>query len=253
MKSILVYMIKYKMIEQSTTDLLACPCFIIGKKDPNSAPRFLIDSTQINQYLATAHQILPKIQPLLQEIGSIKPKPLSSVDISSAYHSIRLCNLTSRAIHVSTEFGTYKALVALQRIASVPGLYSGYMQTALHSDPDHGMIPDTLQNVHSFLDDVLIASSTSHINLELHKPLQQEIMRFQHDEDLKDPQHCPLTQDQLRNAYSHYLLLDSVMYRIAFQGFKLALKKLSLFQQSAPILGHILDSKGLTVDPKRIE
>ena len=39
------------------------PCFIIGKKDPNSSPRFLIDSTQINPYLATTHQILPKIQP----------------------------------------------------------------------------------------------------------------------------------------------------------------------------------------------
>ena len=31
MKSILLNMIKYKMIEQSTTDRLACPCFINGK------------------------------------------------------------------------------------------------------------------------------------------------------------------------------------------------------------------------------
>ena len=253
MKSILLQMIKYRMIERSTTDRLACPCFIIGKKDPNSAPRFLIDSTQINQYLATAHQILPKIQPLLQEIGSIKPKLLSSVDISSAYHSIRLCNRTSKSIHVSTEFGTYRALVALQGIASVPGLYSGYMQTALHSDPDHDMIPDPLQNVHSFLDDVLIASSSSNMDLDLHAALQKEVNSFEHADDLKDPNRTALTDEQLRDAYSHFLLLDSVMYRIAFHGFKLAPKKLSLFQESAVILGHILNSKGLSVDPSRIE
>ena len=67
LKSILVMMLKHKTIERSSTDKLPCPCFIIGKKDPNSSPRFLIDSTQINPYLATTHQILPKIQPLLQE------------------------------------------------------------------------------------------------------------------------------------------------------------------------------------------
>ena len=53
-------------------------------------------------------------------------------------------------------------------------------------------------------------------------------------------------------ALSHFFLLNSVLDRIAYHGFKLAPKKLSLFQSSAKVLGHILTNEGLSVDPDRI-
>ena len=253
LKSILLMMLKHKMIERSSTDKLACPCFIIGKKDPNSSPRFLIDSTQINSYLATTHQILPKIGTLLQELGNIKPKLISSMDISSAYHSIKLSPRTSNNIHISTEFGTFKALCTLQGLAPVPGIYSQYMQIALHSDHKNNMRPDIIPNVHFFLDDVLAASGSSNLDLTLQKAILSDISKFEHEKDKIDPSFQPLNSQQKQDALSHLLLLDSVLERLAYHGFKFAPKKLSLFQKSAKVLGHIVDSKGLTVDKERID
>ena len=91
LRSILIMMLKSKMIERSSTDKLACPVFIISKKDVNATPRFLVDSTEINQYFASPHQLLPQISAMLNEVGAVRPRLLSSVDISSAYHSIKLC------------------------------------------------------------------------------------------------------------------------------------------------------------------
>ena len=253
LRSILIMMLKSKMIERSSTDKLACPVFIISKKDLNATPRFLVDSTEINQYFASPHQLLPQISAMLNEVGAVRPRLLSSVDISSAYHSIKLCKRTSKHVHLSTQFGTYKALVAVQGLSALPGIFSQYIYRALHSDHLDNMSPDPIHNCHCFLDDCIGATGESNVDLGMHVDTLREIQKFEHPEDVKDPQHTPLNEGERKIALSHYFLMSSILTRLEHHGFKVAPKKLNFYQKSTKILGHILDWKGLTVDPSRIQ
>ena len=253
LRSILIMMLKSKMIERSSTDKLACPVFIISKKDINATPRFLVDSTEINQYFASPHQLLPQISAMLNEVGAIHPRLISSVDISSAYHSIKLCKRTSKHVHLSTQFGTYKALVAVQGLSALPGIFSQYIYRALHSDHLDNMSPDPIHNCHCFLDDCIGATGDSTVDLSLHQHTIQSVKTYEHPNDLLDPAYKQLTEQEQKNALSHYYLMSTILTRLEHHGFKVAPKKLNFFQKSTKILGHILDSEGLTVDPSRIK
>jgi transposase InsO family protein len=140
----------------------------------------------------------------------------------------------------------------LQGLASLPGTFTQLINETLNCDFRDNMRPDPLPGVASFIDDCVSVSPRSSLDLSKYTELIKEVEEYVHPLDREDAQYAQLDDQGMRDALSHLLLVDSVMSRMHHHGFKLSPKKLDLFQSRAKILGHVLDQKGLTIDPDRI-
>ena len=85
LKTILSLMLRHGLIKRVKSASFSSPVFLIEKKDKASLPRLLADVRQLNDHLNPVHQLVPKIQSLLENIGNMHPVLFSNMDLASAF------------------------------------------------------------------------------------------------------------------------------------------------------------------------
>ena len=88
LKIILSLMLRNGLIKRVKSATFSSPVFLLHKKNRASLPRLLADVRVLNEHLTPVHQLVPKIQSLLEDIGTAKPVLFSSLDLASAFFSM---------------------------------------------------------------------------------------------------------------------------------------------------------------------
>ena len=102
LKTILSLMLRHGLIKRVKSASFSSPVFLIEKKDKASLPRLLADVRQLNDHLNLVHQLVPKIQSLLENIGNMHPVLFSNMDLTSAFFSMRADKRTQSMLTLST-------------------------------------------------------------------------------------------------------------------------------------------------------
>lgn len=250
LKVILSMMLRNNLLKRVKSATFSSPIFLLSKKDKNALPRMLADVRKLNEHLLPIHQLVPKIQSLLEGMGTLKPVIFSSLDLASAFFSMVPDAKARKALVLSCEFGLFEALVGVQGVSSIPSLFSDFIFRSLHLDQEGN--PDPIAQLVGYLDDVLAYSPLSSEDREMYQSVRDKFRSI-----------MPSTFDQwestfqsaglLFTAYDHYALVDKVLSRLEFHNFRVKISKLKLFQKEATALGVIVSSQGLKIDPSRID
>ena len=119
LKIILSLMLRNGLIKRVKAATFSSPVFLLHKKNKASLPRLLADVRLLNEHLTPVHQLVPKIQSLLEDIGTAKPVLFSSMDLASAFFSMQPDQRTQRMLTLSTQFGLFAARVGVQGVSHI--------------------------------------------------------------------------------------------------------------------------------------
>ena len=215
--AILESMLKYGLIRRSNSTFGA-PVFLIRRKTGQAALRLLCAVVELNKAVQKPVSVLPNIQRVLEGLSQDGVSLASCLDLASGFYALSIHPKHQGRVTILTPFGCFAFKRALMGLTHVPHVYNSKINQAINTDPETGKTsPLTI----SYMDDVPITT--------------------------------PCMGDPQLELESHYESLYRVLYRLNFHGFKLGPSKLSLFHKRAHILGHVLEGKKISVDPKRIE
>ena len=205
LKVILSIMLRHGLLRRVKSATFSSPVFIISKKDKNCMPRLLADVRQLNSHLMPVHQLVPKIQSLIEDVGTYRPTLFTSMDLASAFFSMVPDRRTEKMLTLSTQFGLFAARVGVQGVSHIPTLFSDFVYRALHNDLN-GM-PDPISLLLGYLDDVLAFSPISSRSLTAYSRLEKALRKHHLASDKDDPEYAPLSDRELATAYDHFCWL----------------------------------------------
>ena len=199
-----------KQAFQMIADGLVAP-----SKSPYAAPimlakkkcggwRFLTDFRRVNECCDKVVFPLPRITDSIQRLDA--PKFFSSMDLTKGFWQIPIHPDDRKFYAFSTESMHLEYLVAPMGAKNSPSYLSSLMQLVLRGLP--------IQNVISYLDDILVADS---------------------------------------NMEDHLKHLDQVLFALEKAGLKLNPSKSLFARDSVTCLGHKLSREGVAADPANIE
>ena len=159
--------IRYGLIERSDSSFQS-PIFLVRKKPTKPLPfnsRPVIDFRQLNKKLKRPQYRLPLISEQLLEVAKSRPSLFSSLDLRSAFYSIRVKpkHRPYTAFHIPN-MGQYQFTRMPMGLASSPSLYQFLASRAFREPLDQG---HCLQ----YLDDILILGNHSNMIARLQQIL----------------------------------------------------------------------------------
>ena len=159
--------IRYGLVERSDSSFQS-PIFLVRKKPNKPLPfnsRPVIDFRKLNKNLKRPQYRLPLISEQLLEVAKSRPSLFSSLDLRSAFYSIRVKpkHRPYTAFHVPNK-GQYHFTRMPMGLASSPSLYQFLASRAFRQPLDQG---HCLQ----YLDDILILGSPSNMIARLQQIL----------------------------------------------------------------------------------
>ncbi len=243
-RCILSLLLKKGLLNRSKATF-GCPIFFISKSTANSVPRFLVDTSQLNEYLVDTPQILPTTESILRGLNELEPILFSSIDLRSAYFSLRLSKRSQKFMVINTSFGAFSSQIALQGLRPMPGIFQTSFAKVIHSDPKT-RLPDPLFGANNYLDDCFTATGTGDTGMLT--TIADKFPELRSALELSQ-----LSDRDKADACLHYSVADELMRRIGLAGFKISPEKTRIFSKELRILGHLVQGGRITVDPKRID
>ncbi len=240
MRDLLDFYCKYGMIERvpthhafsDKTDDFGSPAFIIPRARENTSGRIIIDYQNLNSLTPTLIPIIPDITRLYHNLyNSVL---YSKFDFANAFPSIKISKDSRWITLFVCPLGSYWFKTLPLGLKNAPAIFEQYAQRMLHMLPEMEkgtpifekpgivrMYPARLSDLHSFFDDVLIATAP----------------RATFDLTIK----------------AHFHTIREMAKRIAFHGGKIAFDKAEICKTKIHFLGANIQNNFIIADPKRIE
>jgi len=147
--------------------------------------RFCTDFRALNKATADSHYNIPDLQELVESFSEQKPEFITTLDLSHGFHQIAVEKDSTKYTAFNTCFGTYKYLRLPMGLKTSPNTMQLLMDRVLK-----GL---TFKSCLSYLDDLLIASST----FESHVEEVSEVFNRLREANLKiGPMKCSFAQSQ---------------------------------------------------------
>lgn len=183
----------------------SCPVHIVPKKPDASGKvkwRLVIDYRRLNDRIIEDKYPLPNISDILDRLG--RAQYFSTIDLASGYHQVEMHPRDIEKTAFSTERGHYEFLRMPFGLKNAPSTFQRLMDHILRG----------LDNVFTYIDDVIIASTS-----------------------LQDHMHK----------------LKQVFDRLKLHNLKIQLDKSEFLQKHVQFLGHELTSDGLKPNQDKIK
>ena len=119
--------------------------------------RFCTDFRALNKVTTDSHYNIPDIQDLLESFAEHRPNYITCLDLSHGFHQISVDPSSTKFTAFNTCFGTYKYLRLPMGLKTSPNTMQLLMDRVLQGF--------TFKSCLSYLDDVLITSSSFHKHL----------------------------------------------------------------------------------------
>ena len=238
MRSILDFLEKYKIIERVPADdrghdLIASPCYLVGKKDKSQSYRMVIDYRIVNKVISSPVPLIPDINPTLHTLHN--QALFTLFDLSSAYYSL---SVTKESQHITTfacPLGKYVFKKCPFGLKSMPALFQEIALKMLHYAPVLG--PDNNP----------VFTKPNHMKLEW-DPIPQTTLFF---DDLLI--YSPLESTFELTLSKHFQLVEKVIQRLALHKAKISFHKSVFAQSKIKYLGWIISNNCIEPDPQRVD
>ena len=238
MRSILEFLEKYKIIERVPADdyghdLVASPCYLVGKKDKSQSYRMVIDYRIVNKVISTPVPLIPDINPTLHTLHN--QALFTLFDLSQAYYSL---SVTKSSQHITTfacPLGKYVFKKCPFGLSSMPAIFQEIALKMLHYAPVLG--PDNKP----------IFTKPNHMKLQW-DPIAQTTLFF---DDLLI--YSPLEKTFELTLKKHFQLVEKVIQRLALHKAKIGFQKSVFAQSKIKYLGWIISNNFIEPDPQRVD
>ena len=237
MRDVLEFLVKTDVIGKASTsggDLneFASPAFLVRRANKNSAARLVVNFKMLNECLSLEPITLSNFDSILNQLRDAAL--FTSIDIKSAFNSLRLSPESRKLALFSTQWGSYFFKTLPTGLAASPNALSRFCEKMLHHIPKRDtrgnieydennlpiMISSPLENVQVYYDDIIIYTSM--------KATYKESVKY------------------------HFLLVERVVQRLAFHQCKLEFSKAQFCRSKINFLGWHIQNNYLQADPKRI-
>ena len=238
MRSILEFLEKYQIIERVPPDdrghdLIASPCYLVGKKDKSQSYRMVIDYRIVNKVISTPVPLIPDIIPTLHTLHN--QALFTLFDLSSAYYSL---SVTKESQHITTfacPLGKYVFKKCPMGLSSMPAIFQEIALKMLHYAPVLG--PDNQP----------IFVNPNQMKLEW-DPIPQTTLFF---DDLLV--YSPLEATFALTLTKHFQLVEKVIQRLALHKAKIGFQKSVFAQSKIKYLGWIISNNVIEPDKQRVD
>jgi transposase InsO family protein len=229
-------MTRRKWMEPIYSSAVACPSFLIPKKDPTKPARLLLDLRKCNE--AMTHipiSTLTSPYEVLQRLG--QSTMFSTIDMANAYYSLSLTPEAADKTVFATCFGLYRMLRLPQGHCNSPGHFSSIITQIITCD-------EALGHVECFSPPSKYVGVPPKANP--YSNLQNHVVCWL--DDLLVHTACQGTRTE--QLEFHATVLSRLLGKLLYYDFRVDLKKAKLFQDSIEILGHTISQNRITPDPK---
>ena len=238
MRSILEFLEKYKIIERIPADdyghdLVASPCYLVGKKDKSQSYRMVIDYRIVNKVIATPVPLIPDINPTLHTLHN--QALFTLFDLSQAYYSLSVSPQSQHITTFACPLGKYVFKKCPFGLSSMPAIFQEIALKMLHYAPVLG--PD---NEPIFI-------KPNHMKLQW-DPIPQTTLFF---DDLLI--FSPLEKTFELTLSKHFQLVEKVIQRLALHKAKIGFQKSVFAQSKIKYLGWIISNNFIEPDPQRVD
>jgi hypothetical protein len=158
---------KYNVIEKANSPF-GFPVFIVKKA--SGALRLVFDMRKLNENTVDYHFPVKLIPQLLQEIGSAKPEIFSTLDLCSAFHSVKMDEESSYKCAIITPEAQYRVKRSPFGLKNSPAVFAHAVSAVLADIP-----PLEINGVKqppavcAYADDICVFSSAeTHLNHLMH-------------------------------------------------------------------------------------
>ena len=238
MRSILEFLEKYKIIERVPADdyghdLVASPCYLVGKKDKSQSYRMVIDYRIVNRVISSPVPLIPDINPTLHTLHN--QALFTLFDLSQAFYSL---SITPSSQHITTfacPLGKFVFKKCPFGLSSMPAIFQEIALKMLHYAPVLG--PDNEP----------IFTKPNHMKLEW-DPILQTTLFF---DDLLI--YSPLETTFELTLSKHFQLVERVIQRLALHKAKIGFQKSIFAQSKIKYLGWIISNNHIEPDPHRVD
>ena len=238
MRSILEFLEKYQIIERVPPDdrghdLIASPCYLVGKKDKSQSYRMVIDYRIVNKVISSPVPLIPDINPTLHTLHN--QALFTLFDLSSAYYSLSVSKESQHITTFACPLGKYVFKKCPFGLTSMPALFQEIALKMIHYIPVLG--PDNKP----------VFTKPNHMKLEW-DPIPQTILFF---DDLLI--YSPLEATFELTLRKHFQLVEKVIQRLALHKAKISFHKSVFAQSKIKYLGWIISNNCIEPDPQRVD
>ena len=238
MRSILEFLEKYNIIERVPADdyghdLVASPCYLVGRKDKSQSYRMVIDYRIVNRVISAPVPLIPDINPTLHTLHN--QALFTLFDLSQAFYSL---SITPSSQHITTfacPLGKYVFKKCPFGLSSMPAIFQETALKMLHYAPVLG--PDNEP----------IFTKPNHMKLTW-DPILQTTLFF---DDLLV--YSPLEATFELTLANHFKLVEKVIQRLALHKAKIGFPKSIFAQSKIKYLGWIISNNLIEPDPHRVD
>ena len=222
LKNLLDQMVKAGLAKGPVPSNQGAPVFLVDRKDTSKPARMVVALTRENDCLADPPVvILPSTDKILAKMGN-NVHLITQIDLRQGFYHLKIDDRDLAKSTVATPFGSYEILVCLMGWTIGPCLFNAHITRSLFTEPRTGRPCNALDRyIVVFLDDINIVTpklGTYDDTVEL-----------------------------------HFRILDQVLYRLRYHGWKINCEKLVIASKEAKILGWIIKEGRLFADPERIK
>ena len=238
MRDILDFLVKTDVIGKASTtggdiNQFASPAFLVRRANKNSAARLVVNFKMLNECISLEPITLSNFDSILNQLRDAAL--FTSIDIKSAFNSLRLCPESRKLALFSSQWGAFFFKTLPTGLAVSPNALSRFCDMMLHHIPKRDndgnvmyneqklpiMISSPLQNIMVYYDDILIFT--------------------------------PMKETYKQSVENHFELVETVVKRLAFHKAKLEFSKAQFCRTKVNFLGWHITNNYLQADPKRID